>query len=731
MTKYILGIQSFANANSGASIIKILPKSENADYVAISEERLIRKKNPYTFPIHSIKYCLDYFNLDNLDNINLIVTDWIREKTWLRSGPAFNYQLFDYIKEKLNFKNKIKIIDHHLAHAASVYYTSNFSNSSILIVDGNGSDLETNSYYSGEKNKIKLIDKYKYYGIGAAYTAVTEKILNLGNGGEGKTMGLAPYGKKNNKIKIDFELNNIETNFQKFMKRQPYSDVLNQINKNYKIYPFKQNYKLSNKKNIINKYFCDWAYLIQNITEKTMVHLANDLYKKNKSKNLCIAGGVGLNSVANQKIEDVKKFKNVYVFPACSDAGIPFGLALWGYHNVFKKNKRIKFKNAYTGINYKLNDTLNLLKNLKINFKICNSHQVAKLLARGDVIGHFSGKSEYGPRALGNRSILADPRKKHMRNYLNKVIKKREMFRPFAPAILEEECKKYFSMKKSPFMLKVSKCKKSSIIPSAVHIDNTARVQTVNISQNENFYKLIKEFFKLTKVPVLLNTSFNGPGEPIVETPLDAICCFLENKIDHLVIENLIISRKDIKNIKYQIKRIKKIIKNNIKNNEEKSIKKITKSFSIKKFKIKERKENLKAIYHVLNRPIDKINNFLKNLNKQKKKLLIIGTKDHTKILLNLFNKNLKDNYDFFDIKKNDFLKNNFKINNSIKFINFKKYYDKIFISSYEYSNEIIKNYINDRKFFSPYDNSSRNIMDFYYINKFKGKNKLYSKKIN
>jgi carbamoyltransferase len=729
LVKYILGIQSFANANSGASIIKFDDKNKFVNYVAISEERLLRKKNPYTFPLHSIKYCLDHFNLKNLNCIDLIATDWIRERKWLRSGPAFNYQLFDYIKEKLNYKKKIIIIDHHLAHAASVYYTSKFNKSSILIVDGNGSDLETNSYYYGSKNKINLIKKYKYHGIGSVYTSITEKILNLGSGGEGKTMGLAPYGKENHKINIKFKLDGIQTNFDNFIKRQPFSDVLNQVNKNYKIYPFKEIYPIANKKNITNKYFCDWAYAAQKATEKIMVHLASDLYRITNINNLCVSGGVGLNSVANQKILDTNKYKNVFVFPACSDSGIPFGLAIWAYHNFYKKTKRIKFYNAYTGINYHKDEISKLLNEFNIEYKITNNEEISELIAKGNIIGHFFGQSEYGPRALGNRSILADPRKKEMRDYLNKVVKKREMFRPFAPAILEEECHKYFALKESPFMLKVSKCKKPEKIPSAIHIDNTARVQTVNILQNENFYNLIKEFKKITKIPVLLNTSFNGPGEPIVETPIDALLCFLKNKIDYLVLEKFIISRKKIRNIKSKIILIQKKIKKNIKLKENEAIKIITKNFSKKEFYKKKVKENARAFEYALNRPVNKIDNFLNIFNKQNKKLLIIGTNDHTNILLKLFNNKIKDNYDFFDIKKYEFIKNAPKIKNSISKILYKRYYNKILISSYEYNNEII-NKLSKKQIFCPYDNSSRSIVDFYYIQKYKGKNKLHSKKI-
>jgi len=339
MIKFILGIQSFANHDSGACILKF-ENNKKPEIIAISEERLLRKKYPYTFPIHSILYCMRHFKIDSLKKIDLIMSDWIREKRWIRSGPSYNYQEFDYIKEKLNFdKKKIIQIGHHLAHAASTYYTSGYKSSAILIVDGNGSDLETNSFFIGKKNEIKLIENYKYHGIGAAYGAVTNQILNLGTGGEGKTMGLAPYGKYNKKLKIKYKIDGIKTDFEQFMLRMPSSDVLNHINPNFRPVTIRQKFKRANKKNIMNKIYTDWAFMIQNKAENIMINLGKNLYKKTKNKNLCLAGGVALNSVANEKLFSKNKFKNMFIFPACSDAGIPYGLALWGYHNIYKKKK--------------------------------------------------------------------------------------------------------------------------------------------------------------------------------------------------------------------------------------------------------------------------------------------------------------------------------------------------------------------------------------------------------
>ena len=310
--------------------------------MAISEERIVRKKYTYAFPINSINYCLEYFNLKNLRKVEYIFSDWIKVKKWLRSGPSYNYQEFDYMKEKLKFnKKKVIQIDHHLAHAATAFYASNFDKAAILIIDGLGSDNETNTYFVGKKNKIKLIERYRHRGIGAVYAAVTNDILNLGFGGEGKTMGLAPYGKKSSK-KILYKFDGIKTNFSEFLTRHPHSDVLNQISSNYKNEKIKIKYRKNLKKNFLNKYFANFAYEIQDVAEKTFIHLGNDLQKKTKLKNICLAGGVALNSVANNKLLKKSKFNNMFVFPACSDAGIPFGLVLWGYYNFYNRKKKTK-----------------------------------------------------------------------------------------------------------------------------------------------------------------------------------------------------------------------------------------------------------------------------------------------------------------------------------------------------------------------------------------------------
>ncbi len=731
--KYYLGIQSYANHDCGASIVKYNTKSKKIDYVCISEERLIRKKYPYTFPIHSINYCMEHFKLKNLNRINYIISDWIKIKRWLRSGPSYNYSMFDYFKEKFNFpQKKIIQIDHHLAHAASVYYTSKFKESAILIVDGLGSDLETTTFYMGQNNKIKEIKKYKDHGIGTAYGAVTNHILNLGTGGEGKTMGLAPYGKKyKNQIKIKVKLNGIKNDFSEFMKRNPLSDTLNQINPNLRPNPIKVKHRYCKNKNHLSKYFSGVAYDIQDTAEKVMSHLGKEIYRDTKSENICIAGGVALNSVANKKLLDKSKFKNIFVFPACSDAGIPFGAALWGLFNFEKnvKKHQVNFDNAYTGRNYSNESILKILKKFKINYSKTDEKLIAKYISQGKVIGRCAGKSEYGPRALGNRSILADARNPKMRNYLNKNVKHREMFRPFAPVILEEKNSEYFDLKQpSPYMLLVAKSHKAKLIPSAIHVDNTARVQTVNTKQNLNLYNIIKNFYKLTGVPVILNTSFNDAGEPMVESPLDSLICFLQTKIDCLILNEFMIEKKNIK--KLSIKNILNYRKNLISGKERKIIRNLMKPLSMKEFKIKKKLYTNEAIFFAIKNSKNKLKNLFSNL--KNKKILLVGSNDHTIIICKMFKKYFKNlDLSFYNLpNKNDFLEVKNKPNlKKISNLNKINSYDKIIISSFEFQRDIvdfISEKVNKDKIFQIYDNSSRSLMDSFLIKNIRTKKRIY-----
>ena len=714
MDRYIMGLQSISNSNSGAAIVKCSDDGKILDFVAISEERLIRKKYPYVFPVHSIGYCLDYFGLSDLNQIDLLISDYGRTKRWFNSGPTYNISDYDYLKIKFGLNpKKIRIITHHMAHAASTYYTSGFDKAAVLVVDGNGSEMETTSYFLGKGFDLKQLENYKFHGIGSCYTAVTNWILNFGTGGEGKTMGLAPYGEKHKRVlNINANLDGIKNDFSEFMMRLPYSDVLNQVDPINRINPLKGNYKVcQDKKDLLNPYFSRVAYDIQEETERILLHLAKDLHSKTKLKNLCIAGGVGLNSVSNKIILDKAGFEKIFAFPACSDAGIPFGLAIWGYYNCKElgkfKRKKLLFKNTYTGKIYSQSHILEVLKKYNIPYSEMKLDQVAKLISQGKIVGWFQGGSEYGPRALGHRSILVDSRNKDMKDILNSRVKHRESFRPFAPSILEEYSKEYFDLKcASPYMLLIAKVKKPETVPAISHVDNTARVQTVTKQENGIYYDLIKEFYKITRVPCVLNTSFNDAGEPIVETPEDAIICFLGTDMDYLVLGDYLIEGSKVKEPER--------IRLNMEKERQETLKKRT-DFLINKYfkgydgkerdffiaesnKISEWNVKYKCKYELEQKVLE----WLKN----KKRILIIGEKEQSEILPKYINSfSLVNVIGFCDYKDLDLEKIN------------KFDYDEILISSYEYNFEIydsLKKINLNKPIYKIYDATSRNFMEIF-----------------
>ena len=727
--QYILGIQSFANMDSGASIVKADRNGEVLDYVAISEERLVRKKHPYTFPLHSIDYCMKYFGIKDIMDINLLVCDWIRREQWEFSGATFNIGEFDYLKNIFRFpKERVRVISHHLAHAASTYYTSGFKKSAILIVDGNGSDLETTSYFEGKNFKINPIKNFKYYGLGALYNIVSTRILGMGTGGEGKTMGLAPYGKKFKHLGLKFPYftKGIVNDFSKFMQRMPYSDVLNQINPSYRVDPINVPYKkIKNKNDVLKPYFSGTAYNLQDTLEKVIIKISSDLHNHTKSDNLCIAGGVGLNSVANKKILDKTKFKNIFIFPACSDSGIPFGLAIWGYYNLkelnIKRYKKLIFKNAYLGNEYSNKDIKETLDKYNIAYQKSSLKKVAKLISEKKIVGWVQGRSEYGPRSLGNRSILADSRGKDTKDILNKRVKHRESYRPFAPSILEENCNQYFELNvPSPYMLLIAKVKKNTI-PAVTHVDNTARVQTVTKDTNAKFYNLIKEFKKITNVPCILNTSFNDAGDPIVETPEDALYTLMKCDMDHLYIGDFLIDRKKVLDIN-KMKKISSDIKNNVDAKRDKIIKKYFKNYSNKEkinFINYHNKNSTKYLLYTAKNNLEKK---LEDWKKQRKKIFVIGEKEKVKFLSKNFDNYKKINVRQFiniDNYTNNIDKMLKMIHNKLK----KQEFDEILIASFQYDFYIeglcSKNKLKYYKIYNSTDRNLENIFKNKFIEKF------------
>jgi len=578
----IIGINAY-HADSSACLV-IDGKLINA----VEEERFTRIKHWAGFPIQSIKFCLENANLKisdidkislNFDpNANLLKKILFIIKKKPSVGLILNrlkrkkkYQSIKTILDKEftddKFKGDIENIEHHYAHLSSAYHVSPFDKACVLSVDGFG-DFASTAWGYGNKNEIK-IDKKIYFphSLGIFYQAITQYLGFKNYGDEYKIMGLAPYGKPTyvNELKKivklksngDFELN---LNYFKFFKKNfsykwdsgkviiddLYSNELIKL-----LGPDKE------KTETIDDFHKDIAHSTQKLYEEAFLNILNNLYNKYQNDNLCIAGGCGMNSVANGKIKNHTKFKNIYIQPAAGDAGGSIGAA-FATHFKNPNNKRsFHMNHAYWGTSFNENEILQCLKDneQKIKDEKCQythieddlklSETVANEISKGKVIGWFQGKMEWGPRALGNRSILGDPRRADMKDILNLKIKRRESFRPFAPSIIREYVKDWFENDDEvPFMMKVYQIKpeKRKEIPAVTHVDGSGRLQTVYRETNDKYYNLIKAFYKLTNVPILLNTSFNE-NEPIVSSPQEALDCFLRTKMDMLVIGNNIIKR--------------------------------------------------------------------------------------------------------------------------------------------------------------------------------------------
>jgi len=456
--------------------------------------------------------------------------------------------------------------EHHLLHACQAFLSSPFEESAIMIVDGQGVPLARTdgdqlsgclAYGKGITIDM-MVDLPVKYSLGGLYASFTQN-LGFKTNEEGKTMGLAPYGgpKYYEILKKDLKLNTSEFNLRNikglisrgFLPR----DILYSLPK---VGKFLKDFPKKDKNEEFTSRHKDLAYAVQKITEDVMVHLANWIHKRTGSENLCIAGGVGLNCVANYQVLIRSNFKNVYVHPNPGDNGMAVGQALYAYHLVGNNPRKYIAKTDSLGIDYsedrirqavnRLNDNSGLI--IK-EYKVLPDMylDMAKGIESGKITSWFQGRSEFGPRALGNRSILADPRRADMKDVLNSRVKFRESFRPFTPSVLAERSNEFFELEmESPYMLMAAYVRqgKGELVPAITHADNTARVQTVTRDVNERYYDLIKAFEGLTGIPMVLDTSFNVAGEPIVETPEDAIRCFQSTDIDMLCIDRFIITKK-------------------------------------------------------------------------------------------------------------------------------------------------------------------------------------------
>lgn len=467
-------------------------------------------------------------------------------------------------------------INHHLAHAASAFYGSGFKKSAVLVMDGYGLSLDgkynSTSIWIGEGSLIEPIfvnseEDFPTQSLGYFYSGSTY-FLGFGKLESGKTMGLAPYGKISD---IYFWLKKYIHSNQDgtyiidpiFLRALRHLSGGTRLSKIKKMTPDLEKMMANisivlgearKKDDEICERDKNFAWAVQKILEEIILGLAKRIKALTKSTNLCLSGGVALNSVANGKLIESKLFSNIFIQPAAGDDGQALGKLLYMLNNKYKINRKYKMEHAYTGPKYTIEETENALKIYKdkIIYRKLKTpdllKETAAEIASKKVVGWFQGGSEIGPRALGHRSILADPRPSWMRDHINLQVKHREWFRPFAPSVLEEKTNDYFELNcKSPFMLLVGKVKlnKQQIVPSITHVDGTARIQTVSKKLNGKYYDLIKEFERQTGVPLVLNTSFNNAGEPIVETPEDAIKAFLAMNIDTLVLEDFIVNKKE------------------------------------------------------------------------------------------------------------------------------------------------------------------------------------------
>ncbi|MCX6313029.1 MAG: hypothetical protein NT084_15520 [Bacteroidetes bacterium] len=526
----VLGLHKDPWHNSGASIVHL--KKNKTEFANLSEERCNREKDSRKFPILSTWACMKEAGINNFDEFDLVVLDYIVNGTDFRKDHFKTPCTQDNFLKDID-PTKIHIINHHLAHAYNVFYSSGYKRSAILIVDGRGSDKETQSLFLADINEgIELIDKTSVIGIGLLYAAVTQKI-GFGLLQEGKTMGLAPYGADVKKKIFEFP------------------QIYNGIITDYSSVCIEDSYEMNIEHSPIEDFNdkARGAFEVQQECESAMLHLAQYAKEKTGADCLCISGGVGLNSVANYKILQSKIFKNVFINPAASDTGISLGAALYGYHHILKQRTDYAGISPYLGTTYTDQEIKNAINKFS-GYKLIEKDAfktAAEMISQNKILGFFHGRSEMGPRALGNRSIIMSPLKAENKDVLNARVKFREAFRPFAPSILAEFAKDYFEIgRESPYMLFVPVVKKDKlkIIPAVTHVDGTGRLQTVTRDFNGKFYDIIKSFYDKTGVPVLLNTSFNVAGEPIVESPEDAVKCFLSTDIDALLMEDYLLVKK-------------------------------------------------------------------------------------------------------------------------------------------------------------------------------------------
>ena len=585
----ILGISAFYH-DSAACLVK-----DGEIIAAAQEERFTRKKHDFNFPTNAVEYCLKEAGIsaEELDYVGFYDKPFIKFerilysylayapigiKSFFKSIPLWIKQkLFirDIIKKELGYRGKVLFPEHHESHAASAFYPSPFSEAAILTVDAVG-EWATTSYGIGKDNDINITSELRFpHSLGLLYSAFTYYTGFKVNSSEYKVMGLAPYGEPEYVDLILRELVDLKEDgsFKLNMKYFNYCTGLtmtnNRFNKLFGGPPRKSESKITQRE-------MDLARSIQVVTEEIVFRMVNHIYKETGKKNLCLAGGVALNCVSNGRLLREGPFENLWIQPAAGDAGGALGAALLIWYKYLGNNReldkaRVSQKASYLGNYYTDEEIEDFLKKDEIPFEKLKTEEIppkiAELIAGENVIGWFEGRMEFGPRSLGSRSIIGDPRSKEMQSVMNLKIKYRESFRPFAPTVLREHVSDYFDIDcESPYMLLVANIKDEkrvrmsdeeeklfgleklkvtrSDVPAITHVDYSARIQTVTKDDNPLFYGVIEEFYKKTGCPMIVNTSFNVRGEPIVCRPEEAFKCFMRTEMDYLIMGSYLLDKK-------------------------------------------------------------------------------------------------------------------------------------------------------------------------------------------
>ena len=599
----ILGISAFYH-DSAACLVR-----DGEIIAAAQEERFTRKKHDFSYPTNAINYCLEAGNIkgealdyvafydkpfikferiletylafapSGIQSFIMAIPLWIKQKLWMK----------ETIKEQLGYQGKVIFPEHHESHAASAFFASPFQEAAFLTIDGVG-EWTTTSYGVGKNNQIDILSElYFPHSLGLLYSAFTYYTGFKVNSGEYKVMGLAPYGKPIYKDLILSELVDLKEDgsFKLNMKYFDYCAGLTMTNSKFdKLFggpPRKPESDVTQKD-------MDLARSVQDVTEEAMLRMARHIHSETKQKNLCLAGGVALNCVGNGKVLREGPFDNIWIQPAAGDAGGALGAALFVWYQYLDNQRNADgqkdfMKASCLGPEYSDNQIFQYLSANDIPYEELPAKEmpvrIADLINGQKTIGWFQGRMEFGPRALGARSIIGDARSSEMQEIMNLKIKFRESFRPFAPSVLKEKTLDFFEIdKESPYMLLVAPVKENirkamtskeqelfgldklhvvrSSIPAVTHVDYSARVQTVTRESNATYYEMLSSFSERHGCPVIINTSFNVRGEPIVCTPEDAYLCFMRTNMDYLIMGNYLLSRKDQKPLSKDINWLKK-----------------------------------------------------------------------------------------------------------------------------------------------------------------------------